>query len=133
MAPQAALDDGALLVPVPLHRRRLWWRGFNQSVLIARALARRSGAAVGADVLKRKRMTRPLKGMSASQRAREVGGAFAVGDAARVRGRRVVLVDDVLTSGSTADACAKALLRAGASQVELICFARVVRPALLMR
>lgn len=133
MAPQAALDAGALLVPVPLHRRRLWWRGFNQSVLIARALAKGSGAAVGADVLARKRMTRPLKGMSASQRAREVGGAFAVADAARVKGRRVVLVDDVLTSGSTSDACAKALLRAGASHVELICFARVVRPALLMR
>lgn len=133
MAPQAALDEGALLVPVPLHRRRLWWRGFNQSVLIARALAKSSGAAVGSDVLARKRMTRPLKGMSASQRAREVGGAFAVANAARVKGRRVVLVDDVLTSGSTSDACARALLRAGARQVELVCFARVVRPALLMR
>jgi ComF family protein len=127
MEPHAALDGAAEVVPVPLHRARLWSRGFNQSVLIARALAQRSGAAVRTDVIARRRRTRPLKGMSAGQRAREVSGAFAVRPDADVRGQRVLLVDDVLTSGSTADACAKALLKAGAARVELICFARVVR------
>lgn len=127
MRPHAAIDPATILVPVPLHRARLWQRGFNQSVLIARALARPSGAHVATGVLARNRRTRPLKGMSAAQRAREVGGAFAVRDADPISGRRVLLVDDVLTTGATAEACARALLAAGAGQVELVCFARVVR------
>ena len=127
MEPHAGLDGETILVPVPLHRARLWQRGFNQSLLIARHLARRSRATVLGGAMARRRRTRPLKGMSASQRAREVGGAFAVRDPGGVKGKRVVLVDDVLTSGSTSEACARALLKAGAARVELICFARVVR------
>ena len=125
--------DDRILVPVPLHRGRLWHRGFNQSAILARELARLSGMAMEPEVLKRTRRTPPLKGMSALQRRRAVGGAFAVGAAAKVAGRTVVLVDDVLTTGANANACARALRRAGAARVELISWARVVRPAQLMR
>jgi ComF family protein len=125
--------DGALLVPVPLHRGRLWQRGFNQSGIIARELARRTGLESNALVLRRIKRTPPLKGMSQQQRRRAVAGAFKVTDGAALAGRTVVLVDDVLTTGSTANACARELRRAGAARVELISWARVVRPAHLMR
>lgn len=134
MAPlRDALDDGALLVPVPLHRWRLWGRGFNQSVLIARAIAEDWGLPLESRMLQRIRSTRPLKGLTHRQRRNAVGGAFRVPAANDLKGRTVVLIDDVLTTGSTAEACAKALRRAGASRVELICWARVVRPTQLMR
>ena len=119
-------DDERLLVPVPLHRWRLWSRGFNQSALVARELSRRSGIAIDPFVLARTRATPPLKGMSGSQRHRTVAGAFAVREAARVKGKTIVLVDDVLTSGSTAKACARTLLRAGAKRIELLAWARVI-------
>jgi ComF family protein len=125
--------EDALLVPVPLHRWRLWSRGFNQSELVARELRRCWGLADDGHVLRRIKRTRPLKGMNHSQRRRAVAGAFAVISPDRVRDRTIVLIDDVLTSGSTAEACARALSRAGAGRIELICWARVVRPAQLMR
>jgi ComF family protein len=126
-------DPDAVIVGVPLHWSRLWWRGFNQSGLLAGNLAKLTGLAHRPEILGRVRRTRSLKNMSPKQRASEVRSAFAVNDVAAVKGRRIVLVDDVLTSGSTSEACAKALLRAGAERVELICFARVVRPSLLER
>jgi ComF family protein len=124
---------GALVMPVPLHRRRLWWRGFNQSGLVARELAKSWGYPFETGLLRRTKPTVPLKGMSYGQRQKAVSGAFAVVDPDRIKGREIILVDDVLTSGSTAEACARALRRAGAARVELICWARVVRPAHLMR
>lgn len=127
-------DGGKLLVPVPLHRVRLWNRGFNQSALVARELARRLNLAADPLLLRRTRRTPPLKGMSALQRRKAVAGAFAVNDRrSALRGKTVVLVDDVLTTGSTAEACARALKRAGAERVELISWARVVRPRQLVR
>ena len=133
MAPLGAGRDEALVMPVPLHRRRLWSRGFNQSGLVARELASGWGYPFEAGLLRRTKATVPLKGMSHSQRRKAVSGAFAVFDPERIRGREIILVDDVLTSGSTAEACARALRKAGASRVELICWARVVRPTHLMR
>jgi ComF family protein len=132
MAPLVGLgQDDAILVPVPLHRSRLWRRGFNQSALLAAELARRTGLRSEPRVLKRTKRTPALKGMSRSQRKRTVAGAFTVDRAAELEGRTIVLVDDVLTTGSTAEACAKALERAGARRVELVSWTRVVRPTLL--
>jgi len=133
MAPLVATDGERLLIPVPLHRSRLWWRGFNQSALVAAELARRLGMRADALLLTRTRRTPPLKGMSALQRRKAVAGAFRVRDRAAVAGKTIVLVDDVLTTGSTAEACARALKRAGAARVELVSWARVVKPLLLMR
>ena len=120
---------GALVVPVPLHRRRLWARGYNQAALIARALIREQAAEGGelaVDLLRRRRNTPMLRGLGRSARARAVQGAFAVRAADRVRGREVVLIDDVFTTGATARACAQALKRAGATRVTVLCWARVV-------
>jgi ComF family protein len=133
MAPLVGTADQPLLVPVPLHRSRLWHRGFNQSALVARELSRRLGIAADPIVLRRTRRTPPLKGMSPLQRRKTVSGAFRVADKQSVAGRTIILVDDVLTTGSTAEACARALKRAGAARVELVSWARVVRPAQLMR
>ena len=121
----------AIIIPVPLHRWRLWGRGFNQSALMARELSRLWGLPADVAGLKRVKRTQPLKGLSQTQRRKAVSGAFKA--ASDFKGRTAILVDDVLTSGSTAEACARALRRAGASRVELVCWARVVRPSQLMR
>ena len=138
MAPLRGPGDDAILVPVPLHRRRLWWRGFNQSGLIAKVLSERWQLPVDQHLLRRIKPTPPLKGMNEAQRRSAVSGAFMAVegrliDGRGIDGRTVILIDDVLTTGSTAAACAKALRKAGAGRVELISWARVVRPSLLMR
>ena len=122
-----------LIVPVPLHRRRLWWRGFNQAALIAAQLAKRWPADLDQHAIVRTKSTQSLKGLGHDQRRRALRGAFAVSDKAAIQGRTVVLIDDVLASGATSEACARVLRRAGAARVELVCWARVVRPARLMR
>lgn len=133
MRPLIDVAPDTILVPVPLHRSRLWWRGFNQSGLLAANLAKLSGMEHRPALLTRIRRTRSLKNMNMRQRANEVKSAFRIDPAAEVKGRHFLLVDDVLTTGSTSEACAKTLLRAGAGRVDLICFARVVRPSLLER
>ena len=125
------LPDNAMLVPVPLHRGRIWRRGFNQSAIVARELARRLGREMDVHALVRVKATPPLKGMSMQQRRRAVAGAFRINPGSELRGRTVVLVDDVLTTGSTANACARVLKRAGAERVDLVSWARVVRPSQL--
>lgn len=122
------VPPGELLVPVPLHRWRLWRRGFNQAGLIADAVARTTGLTVDHRVLERRRATTLLRGLGRRQRARAVAGVFAVaeGARARIKGRAIVLVDDVYTTGATADGCARALLRAGAASVAILCWARVL-------
>lgn len=123
--------DGQLdgvLVPVPLHRWRIWRRGYNQSALIARALARRTGTVLIVDALDRVKATPALRGLGRAARARTVRGAFRipVSHRAALTGRTVWLVDDVHTSGATANACARALKRAGAGRVIVLCWARVL-------
>ncbi|UAK26353.1 hypothetical protein K8P63_09840 [Sphingomonas nostoxanthinifaciens] len=123
------IEPDTLVAPVPLHRRRLWSRGYNQAALIARALVREGGGEIAPDLLRRTRATPPLRGLGRSARARTVSGAFALDPAwrARVKGRRVVLVDDVYTTGATVKACARVLRRAGAAHVAILCWARVMR------
>lgn len=121
----------AIIVPVPLHRSRLWSRGFNQSVLIGRELSRRSGIEMDHDVIRRCKATPALRGMTGKQRGRTVAAAFALGAAAEsvLAGKSVLLVDDVYTSGSTSGACARLLKKAGAKQVLVFCWARVISDA----
>jgi ComF family protein len=120
--------EAALLVPVPLHRWRIWSRGFNQSALLARHLSRLSGQPAALDVLQRVRATPLLRGLGAKARAEAVRGVFAVNPRLRdtIKGKTVLLIDDVYTSGATAGGCAAALKRAGAAKVILICWARVL-------
>lgn len=117
-----------LLVPVPLHRWRLWRRGYNQALLIAEDLARLTGQGVLRDALVRTKATRPLGHMTPPQRRRALSGAFRIAPERQraVAGRTLLLIDDVFTSGATAAACARALRRAGASSVHVACWARVV-------
>ncbi|MGZ8282383.1 MAG: ComF family protein [Allosphingosinicella sp.] len=119
----------AMLAPVPLHRWRIWKRGYNQAALIAASLGRRTQLEARLDLLERVRATPPLRAMSPRERREAVRGAFRVaprhGEA--VRGRTILLVDDVYTSGATSDACARTLKRAGAARVEVLCWARVVK------
>lgn len=118
--------DAMLIMPVPLHRWRLWWRGFNQSALIATRLGRSTGIAIDNLSLIRTRRTPPLRGMNPKQRRKVVQGAFALAPDCDVRGRVILLIDDVHTSGATADACAAELKRRGAAAVHLLCWARVM-------
>jgi ComF family protein len=119
------------LIPVPLHWRRYWARRFNQSALLAEAIGKASGVPVVLGALKRVKATPQQVGLSQSARALNVQGAFRVSPAgkAAVAGRRLILVDDVITTGATLDACARALLRAGAADVSALAFARVVAAA----
>jgi ComF family protein len=118
-----------LLVPVPLHRWRLFARRYNQSALLALALARQSGLTAVPDLLVRRRSTPSQGGLSRSGRARNVAGAFTIRPRHRstVTGRRIVLVDDVLTTGATVRECTRVLLHAGAIQVDVLTLARVVK------
>ena len=122
------LADSDAIVPVPLHWRRQWTRRFNQSALLAEIIAKASGRMVAHGTLKRVKATPQQVGLDKSERAHNVQGAFRVPahGKAEVAGRKLVLVDDVLTSGATVDACSRALLRAGAASVDVLVFARVV-------
>ena len=122
------LKDADALVPVPLHWRRGWSRRYNQSGALARVIERQSGVPVIGTALRRVRSTQQQIGLSRSERETNVQGAFKVAEERKtdIQGRRLVLIDDVLTSGATVDACARALLRAKAAEVDVLVFARVV-------
>ena len=122
------LPDADLIVPVPLHRTRLWSRRFNQAAALAQVLSRQSGVPLAPLGLARVKRTRQQVGLTRAQRADNLQGAFRVPAHVRPRieSRRILLVDDVLTTGSTANAAARALLRAGAREVDILTFARVV-------
>jgi len=125
LAERYPFGPDALLVPVPLHRSRLRARGFNQAWLLAAELGRRRGLVTMPDVLVRTRATGSQPGLPAEARQRNLAGAFAVRRADAVRGCAVVLIDDVLTTGATADACAAALLATDVSRVDVFTVARV--------
>lgn len=128
----ALLRRAELIVPVPLHRRRLFARRYNQAALLAQALARIAGVPAVPDLLCRTRATVSLGELGATARAEAVAGAFAVrpSRAGRLAGRRVLLVDDVMTSGATAAGCTEMLLSAGAAGVDVLVAARVPDPRL---
>lgn len=123
------VPDGAdLILPVPLHRWRLWSRGFNQALLIAEGVSRHTGLPIERHVLRRVKATPRLQGLGRRARSRAVAGAFALAPdaAARLQGRTILLVDDVHTSGATGDGCARLLKQGGAARVILLCWARVL-------
>ncbi len=122
------LAEADIVAPVPLHRRRLFSRRFNQSAELSRAVAQLAGIACMPGLLVRVRATRPQVGLSGDARRRNVAGAFrlAADAGALVKDRRIVLIDDVMTTGATAEACARVLVRAGAREVSVLCLARVV-------
>ena len=115
-----------VIMPVPLHVARLRWRGFNQAQLLLKPLARRSGVRVDALSLERVRPTRPQVELTETERRRNVTKAFRVTRPERVRGRRILLVDDVYTTGATVDECSRTLRRAGAATVDVLVLARAV-------
>lgn len=123
--------DCDVVVPVPLHRTRLWWRRYNQSMELARPVAEATGRPIDPTLLLRVKRTPPQVGLSRNRRGLNLQGAFRVPPDAtpRLKGRRVLLVDDVVTTGATANAASRALLRGGAAAVDVLAFARVVREA----
>ena len=133
MATRLPIDaEGYVIVPVPLHRWRLWKRGFNQSALLAQELARYGKGSLAVDLLTRRKPTPSLGGLGNKARRRALSGAIAI-DPVRVQeiaGRDILLVDDVVTSGATSNACVATLLKAGARSVRIVCFARVLDEAL---
>lgn len=126
----ALVAEASLIAPVPLHWTRLFRRRYNQAALLAQAVARASGVEVVPDLLVRRQRTPSQGGLNAGERHRNVRGAFALNPryAERLKDRRVLLIDDVFTTGATVGACSRVLLRAGAQAVDVLTLARVVRP-----
>ena len=128
-AGSALLEDADIVAPVPLHYRRLVWRRYNQAAMLALRLGRSAGRPVAVDLLQRLRATPSQAGLGARERRRNMAGAVSVNPrhAGDLKGKRVLLIDDVLTTGATVGACARALRRAGAGAVDVLTLARVVR------
>jgi ComF family protein len=128
-AGRGVLPEADYIIPVPLHTKRRVQRRYNQSALLARALAKITTVEFDPNLLRRVRHTLSQGGQSAKGRRRNVRGAFAVPDEAkpRLKGAQIVIVDDVMTTGATVEACASTLLRSGAKRVDILCLARVIR------
>jgi ComF family protein len=115
-----------LIVPVPLHPRRLRWRGFNQSLLLSRQVSRRYNVPVEPFALYRARETVPQTELTEDERRKNVRGAFAINAGKSMKGRSVLLVDDVYTSGATVNECSRVLIRGGAREVTILTLARAI-------
>lgn len=126
------VDETWLIVPVPLHRWRIWRRGYNQAAELAREVSTMTGGVLVVDLLDRRKATRSLGGLGKLARRRVLSGAIAVRSARKpmLKDAKIVLVDDVLTSGATSEACVSVLKRSGANRVVIACFARVLDEAL---
>jgi ComF family protein len=127
------IAEAETLVPVPLHRTRLWQRRFNQSAILATAIARAANKPLALQGLERGKATRTQVGLNADARRKNVKDAFRVPveNLHMIAGKKVLLIDDVRTTGATANACAQSLIKAGAQQVDLLTFALVIEPARL--
>lgn len=121
------LGDAHLIVPVPMNRRRLFWRTFNQAAVLAHELGRRTGLPVSTSALRRRKATRPQVGLTRAQRRDNMEGAFVVLKRHRplIEGHNILLLDDVITTGATVNSCARALKRAGATRVDVLAVALV--------
>lgn len=126
-AGRVALANADILIPVPLHSTRLIKRRFNQSALLARELSQRCGVPMDAHALLRSRATPTQGGLSAAGRRRNVQSAFKVAAPDKIKDKRIVLIDDVMTTGATLESCTRTLKRAGAARVDAVCLARVVK------
>jgi ComF family protein len=115
-----------VVIPVPLHWRRLWWRGFNQAALLAAEVARRLDLPLDTTAMSRQRFTPPQTAQHHDERIKNVRRAFTVTDPERVKNRRILIVDDVMTTGATVDECARVLIAAGAACVDVFTLARVL-------
>jgi ComF family protein len=124
--PGFSIADYSLIVPLPLHPKRLRERGFNQAVVLGREISKRFGMPLDFWAVRRRIFTEPQVNLGKEQRAANVRGVFAVTDRKSVEGRRIVLVDDVFTTGSTVRECADVLMRHGAEQVAVLTLARAV-------
>jgi len=118
--------DYDVVIPVPLHWRRLWWRGFNQAALLAAEVARRLDLPLDTTAMSRRRFTTPQTSRHHDERIKNVRRAFTVTNPDRIMNRRILLVDDVMTTGATVDECARILLKAGATHVDVFTLARVL-------
>lgn len=123
------LNDATLIIPIPLHRRRYWGRRFNQAVLLAEAIGKQTGCPIATHLLERIRSTQSQVGLSRNERLKNLQGAFSINAKHRrhIAGARIVVVDDVMTSASTANAASRVLLRAGAASVDVLVFACVAK------
>ncbi len=123
-------EECDIVIPVPLYRSRLWWRRYNQAAVLAIQIARQTQLDYEPQLLERTRKTKSQVGLNMRQRRHNVSGAFAINESAfeRISGKRVLLIDDVITTGATIEACSQALLNGGAEVVNVLAFARVVDP-----
>lgn len=122
--PSLMIADYSLVMPVPLHPRRLRQRGFNQALILARGISRRFSLHLDFLSLKRIVFTEPQVGLGKERREHNIRGAFQVADAGRIKGEKIILVDDVYTTGSTVKECARTLMQNKAEQVAVLTLAR---------
>jgi ComF family protein len=123
-SPDFSFSDYDLILPVPLHRRRLRQRGYNQSLLLARAISRKHAVPLNYTSLRRIRPTRPQTELSGLDRQKNIRGAFALRGREPVENKCVLLIDDVFTTGATVEECAKVLIKSGAKQVDVLTLVR---------
>jgi len=129
--PDLEFGDYSLIIPVPLHIKKLRKRGFNQSIILADALRKKWQIPVNFSLLKRSKFTLTQTGLNKKERERNIKGAFEVTDKTKIAGRNIILIDDVYTTGATLNECAKVLIKAGAQKVAVLTLARVLQNSII--